>query len=37
MFYEHEISQLQSKIHPITGDGEVMMLFNEMLGISAGS
>ena len=37
MFSEHEISQLQSKIHAITGDGEVMMLFNEMLGINAGS
>jgi hypothetical protein len=37
MFSEYEISQLQSKIHAITGDGEVMMLFNEMLGINAGS
>lgn len=37
MFSEHEISQLQSKIHAITGDGKVMMLFNELLGISAGS
>lgn len=37
MFSEHEISQLQSKIHAITGDGKIMMLFNEMLGINAGS
>lgn len=37
MFTEHEISQLQSKIHKITGDGEVMMLFNELLGINSGS
>lgn len=35
-FTESEISQLQSKIHAITGNGEVLMLFNEMLGISAG-
>lgn len=37
MFTEHEIEDLQSKIHKITGDGEVMMLFNEMLGINSGS
>lgn len=37
VFTENEIQQLQSKIHKITGDGEVMMLFNEMLGINAGS
>ena len=35
-FTENEISQLQSKIYEITGKREVMMLFNEMLGISAG-
>jgi hypothetical protein len=35
-FTEQEINQLQSKIHAITGDGEVMGLFNEMLGICAG-
>ena len=35
-FTETKISQLQSKIYEITGDGEVMGLFNEMLGISAG-
>lgn len=35
-FTEAEISQLQSKIYEITGKGEVMMLFNEMLGVSEG-
>jgi len=35
-FTENQIQQLQSKIHAITGDGEVMGLFNEMLGICAG-
>jgi hypothetical protein len=35
-FTENEIQQLQSKIHLITGNGEVMGFFNEMLGISAG-
>lgn len=35
-FSEYEISQLQTKVHKITGDGEVMMLFNELLGINAG-
>jgi hypothetical protein len=37
MFSETEIQRLQSKVHAITGNGEVMMLFNEMLGISQGS
>jgi hypothetical protein len=32
----NKIQQLQSKIHLITGNGEVMGFFNEMLGISAG-
>ena len=36
IFTENEISQLQSKIHAITGDGQVIALFNEMLGINAG-
>lgn len=36
VFTENEIQRLQSKVHAITGDGEVMGLFNEMLGISAG-
>lgn len=35
-FTENQIQQLQSKVHKITGDGEVMMLFNELLGINAG-
>lgn len=34
---EHELQRLQSKVYKITGDGEVMMLFNEILGIGAGS
>jgi len=34
-FTEQEINQLQSKIHAITGDGEIMGLFNELLGICA--
>lgn len=34
---ENELQRLQSKVHKITGDGEVMMLFNEILGIGAGS
>lgn len=35
-FSQTQIGHLQSKIHKITGDGEVMGLFNEMLGINAG-
>lgn len=35
-FTETEISHLQHDIHKITGDGEVMMLFNKLLGINAG-
>ena len=35
-FTETEISHLQSAVHKITGDGEVMMLFNKLLGIAAG-
>lgn len=34
-FTETEISQLQSAIHKITGDGEVMQLFNSLLGVNA--
>jgi hypothetical protein len=34
-FTEAEIEQLQSKVHAITGDGEVMQLFNQLLGIAA--
>jgi len=35
-FTETEISQLQSAIHKITGDGEVMQLFNSLLGVNTG-
>lgn len=35
-FTEQDIQQLQNKVHKITGNGEVMGLFNELLGISAG-
>jgi len=30
-----DVERLQSEIHKITGDGEVMMLFNKLLGVSA--
>ena len=36
-YSQQEIEQLQSKIHKITGDGEIMGLFNELLGNNAGS
>jgi hypothetical protein len=36
VFTETEISHLQSEIYKITGEGEVMGLFNKMLGINAG-
>ena len=35
-FTEHEIELLQSEVHKITGDGEVMQCFNKLLGINAG-
>lgn len=35
-FTENEIAQLQSRIHKITGNGEVMQEFNKLLGVSAG-
>lgn len=35
-FTEAEIAKLQHEVHKITGDGEVMALFNKLLGISAG-
>ena len=35
-FTETEIAHLQSEVHKITGDGEVMQLFNKLLGINAG-
>jgi hypothetical protein len=34
-FSRLEIERLQNSIHKITGDGEVMMIFNEFLGISS--
>ena len=35
-FTETEISQLKSAVHKITGDGEVMQLFNSLLGVNSG-
>jgi len=35
VYTESQISELQSAVHKITGDGEVMQLFNSLLGISA--
>jgi len=34
---ESELSKLQTKVYQITGKGEVMMLFNEILGIGSGT
>ncbi len=34
-FTEHELQKLQSKVYALVGKGEVMMLFNEMLGVAA--
>lgn len=36
MFTENDIAQLQSRIHKIVGDGEVMQEFNKLLGVNAG-
>lgn len=36
-FTESQITQLQSSVYNITGDGEVMQLFNSLLGVGAGS
>lgn len=36
LFTETEIAHLQSEVHNITGDGEVMQLFNKLLGVNAG-
>ena len=36
MFEYNEIEFLQNAVHKITGDGEVMKLFNNLLGIKAG-
>ncbi len=35
-FTQQEIESLQSKVHSITGDGEVMECFNKLLGNQAG-
>lgn len=37
VFTESQISNLQSEVHKITGDGDVMQLFNSLLGINAGA
>ena len=37
VFTHTEIEHLQSEVYKITGDGEVMKLFNKMLGVNAGS
>ena len=34
-FTENDIAQLQSRIHKIIGDGEVMQEFNKLLGVNA--
>ncbi|MEK6829113.1 MAG: hypothetical protein AABY15_03220 [Nanoarchaeota archaeon] len=34
-FTETELSQLQSEVYKITGKGEVMKLFNKLLGVNA--
>jgi len=31
-----ELESLQNKVHAITGDGEVMKLFNDLLGVGSG-
>lgn len=36
VFSKNDLQKLQSKIHKITGDGEVMGMFNELLGVNAG-
>lgn len=36
-FSQREIEQLQSSVYEITGKGEVMGLFNSLLGVSVGS
>lgn len=35
VFTEKQINDLQSKIHKIVGDGEVMQAFNEILGVAS--
>ena len=36
IFTQRQIEHLQHKIYEITGEGEVMKFFNEMLGVSVG-
>jgi hypothetical protein len=36
IFTQRQIEHLQHKVFEITGEGEVMKLFNEMLGVSVG-
>lgn len=35
VFTQAEIETLQSQVYKITGKGEVMMLFNKLLGVSS--
>ncbi len=35
VFTENDLQKLQNKVHAITGHGEVMQLFNELLGVGA--
>jgi hypothetical protein len=37
LFTQRQIENLQNKVYQITGEGEVMQLFNEMLCVNAGS
>jgi predicted nuclease with TOPRIM domain len=36
IFTQNQIEKLQSEVYNITGKGEVMMLFNKLLGVNAG-
>jgi hypothetical protein len=36
-FSYSELEQLQSKVYEIVGEGDIMMLFDSMLGVSAGN
>lgn len=36
IFTESDIYKLQSEVHAITGDGDVMICFNRLLGVCAG-
>jgi len=36
VFTKTEICNLQNAVHKVTGDGEVMVLFNQLLGVSSG-